>query len=331
MAPQQDSAGGQFDSALPAAQAGGDVPRWLLVLGIAAGITLVVALLRYAVDLLGVVFVITLIGFSIRAVSDWLTEGETVSGWAVGAVFLSLAGTGLVGYVLFGPRNAASDMIERRLPGPLQRTVSSLESHGWGQRVLLPASSGPGDTGRFTASPDLPQVAGGGANAGPAPRPLSAEPAVLPRAMKTPAARTAPHGGREGSEAEAATAPGRKTRGNAVPAPVPDTSEVVAPPPVARSTPEVTLQVWPATAVVGTSVRLTARVMAEAATGSVIFYRGEEPLGRSPVRKAGDGAAAVLVTLKLPIGEHELSAVYEGDAAHDPARSSVVRQSVVRR
>ena len=70
-----------FDTGLPRTQSSEDVPRWLIVLGVAAACTLLVALLRYAIDLLGVVFLIILVGFSIRAVSDWLTEGESVSAW----------------------------------------------------------------------------------------------------------------------------------------------------------------------------------------------------------------------------------------------------------
>ncbi len=99
------------------------------------------ALLRYAIDLLGVVFVIILVGFAIRALSDWLTEGESVSGWAMSALSLGLMGTVVVGLWLFNSRDHASDALQRRLPGPIHRTVSWMEAQGWGQRVLLPGGS----------------------------------------------------------------------------------------------------------------------------------------------------------------------------------------------
>ena len=73
----------QFNTGLPPVQTTEEVPRWLAVLGLTAALTLLVALLRYAIDLLGVVFLIIFVGFSIRTISDWLTEGESVS--AVGA------------------------------------------------------------------------------------------------------------------------------------------------------------------------------------------------------------------------------------------------------
>ena len=133
-----------FETGLPPAQSGEEVPRWLVILGLVAGFTLLVALLRYAVDLLGVVFVIILVGFAIRAFSDWLTEGESVSGWAMSALSLGLMGTVLVGLWLVSSRDIASEAIQMRLPGPIQRTVSWLESQGWGQRVLLPGGSASG-------------------------------------------------------------------------------------------------------------------------------------------------------------------------------------------
>ena len=143
---QRDKGGSadSFETGLPPAQSGEDVPRWLVILGLVAGLTLLVALLRYAIDLLGVVFVIILVGFAIRALSDWLTEGESVSGWAMSALSLGLMGTVLVGLWLFNSRDLASDALQSRLPGPIQRTVSWLEAQGWGQRVLLPGSSASG-------------------------------------------------------------------------------------------------------------------------------------------------------------------------------------------
>src|SRR5262249_24586868 len=78
-----------------------DLPRWALVLVIATTLTLFFALIRFAIDLLGVVFLIILVGFSIRTVSDCLTESDTVSPWAVSAVSTGLIGTLLVGLWVF--------------------------------------------------------------------------------------------------------------------------------------------------------------------------------------------------------------------------------------
>ena len=122
---QQDkgSAPPPFDTGLPRTQSSEDVPRWLVVLGMAAACTLLVALLRYAIDLLGVVFLIILVGFSIRAVSDWLTEGESVSAWALAAVFAGLFGTAMVGFWLFGSRDVTTGALERGLPPPVLAVV----------------------------------------------------------------------------------------------------------------------------------------------------------------------------------------------------------------
>ena len=127
------------------------------------------ALLRYAIDLLGVVFVIILVGFAIRALSDWLTEGESVSGWAMSALSLGLMGTVLVGLWLFNSRDIASEALQNRLPGPIQRTVSWLEAQGWGQRVLLPGASASG-----ALAGGGPAESGGGAGAPPPPPPTRA-------------------------------------------------------------------------------------------------------------------------------------------------------------
>ena len=126
----------QFNTGLPPIQTTEEVPRWLAVLGLTAAMTLLVALLRFAIDLLGVVFLIIFVGFSIRTITDWLTEGESVSAWALGAVMSGLAGTAFVVMWLFGS-NPALEQIESRLPGPVVGSVTWLESHGWGQRVLL--------------------------------------------------------------------------------------------------------------------------------------------------------------------------------------------------
>ncbi len=322
--------GGEFQSGLPAAQSGEDVPRWLVVLGLAAGLTLFVALLRYAVDLLGVVFVIILVGFAIRSVSDWLTEGEAVSGWAMSALSISLIGTILIGIWLFNSGDSASDLIETRLPGPVHRSVGWLERQGWGQRVLLPGSPDSGALGGRLGA----DVASGGSTSpgGSAQAPVAPRMApALPVTSRPSNSRRAAERRRDISEAEAApaAAPVRPDEGSAATSSAPD-----APAPAAVAT-ALALSVSPVRAVVGTSVRLTATLTpadaAAAPRGMVLFYRGDHLLGRVPVRRSEDSYRAMLVTLDLPMGDHDLYAAYEGDDGHAPSRSAVVHQAVVRK
>ena len=293
-----------------------------MILGLVASLTLLVALLRYAIDLLGVVFVIILVGFAIRALSDWLTEGESVSGWAMSALSLGLMGTVLVGLWLFNSRDLTSGTLGR-LPGPLQRTVAWMESQGWGQRVLLPGSSAA--PALSVASPSSavtpPEAADRSEPVAMTPTtpPLQASRAVgaVKRAASPPPVRRAPAAG----EAEAAP-PGSQA---VAPPPPP-----VAPPSVAVST-STTLTTSPARAVVGHSVRLTAVVRAVGADssprGAVTFSADGELLGRATVR---DGTA-MLVTLNLAIGDHVLAAAYEGDGTHEPSQSASISQTVARK
>ena len=114
----------QFKTGLPTVQTTEEVPRWLVVLALTAALTLLIALLRFAIDLLGVVFLIIFVGFSIRTLSDWLTEGESVSMWALAAVGSGLGGTTLVVMWLFGANSI--DGIESRFRPPWSR-----RSTGW--------------------------------------------------------------------------------------------------------------------------------------------------------------------------------------------------------
>jgi len=319
-----------FETGLPPAQSGEDVPRWLVILGLVAGLTLLVALLRYAVDLLGVVFVIILVGFAIRALSDWLTEGESVSGWAMSALSLGLMGTVLVGLWLFNSHDIATESLQNRLPGPVQRTVARLESHGWGQRVLLPGSSASGAIlggGDGLAGSGIGLVADAShpsepVTMSPQPRsspslPVSGAIAAVTRSRTMPARRTTAPG-----EAEAAPPAGQTA---AAPGAAP-----AEPQPIAVTT-SITLTSSPARAVVGRSVRLTAQVRAVGAetspTGTVVFSADDALLGRAAVRNG----TAVLVTLNLAIGDHTLSASYEGDGTHLPSRSASISQAVARK
>jgi hypothetical protein len=313
-----------FETGLPPASSGEDVPRWLAAAGLAAGLTLVVALLRYALDLLGVVFVIILVGFAIRAVSDWLTEGESVSGWAVSALSTGLMGTVLVGLWLFNSSSNTAVDVQSSLPGPVQRTVGWLESHGWGQRVLLPGGSGPalasggGSAGARDVPSPPPVTADREAPAMPLPKML---PSIPPR-VERPPARTEPTRSRSAGEAEAAPLVSAPISTPAAPAP--------AAPAPARASVTVTITASPTSVVVGRAVRLTASVEGSGETmptGTVNFEIDHAVLGRVPLRNG----MAVFSTLSLAIGDHAISAVYGGDARHHEGRSPTVSISVTRR
>ena len=59
----------------------------------------------------------------------------------------------------------------------------------------------------------------------------------------------------------------------------------------------------------------------------MVFSADGALLGRASVR----GGTAILVTLNLAIGDHVLSAAYEGDAAHEPSHSASISQTVARK
>ncbi len=312
---QRDKGGApdSFETGLPSAQSGEDVPRWLVGLGSLAGVALLIALLRYAIDLLGVVFVIILVGFAIRAISDWLTEGESVSGWAMSALSLGLTGTVLVAIWLLNSGDLASSSLQR-LPGPVQRTVAWMESKGWGQRVLLSGGTG----GSLDGS-----SGGGSSTAGDAGPPAAASVPRLP-----PSNPVSP-------PSSAVTRPTRRAPRSApaaVESQAPPTSEPPAPAPApeVRTPTQLLLTASPSRAVVGRSVRLTAQVSGAsedgAPTGIVVFRTDNAVLGRVPVRNG----TAVLVTLSLAIGDHTVTATYDGDSRHLPSQSPPVVQTVIR-
>ena len=305
------------------------MPRWLVVGGATAALTLLLALLRFAIDLLGVVFLLVLAGFSLRALSDWLADGDSVSGWSVVAVVLSVFGTFAVGLWLFDGRDAArSSVIERRLPVVLTRAIDWAEGQGWGRRVLLPggpidrmaqretASAGPAQVGGSTTA----QASGGGRPASAATRPGPAADAPQPR-VKTAAPRR-----RERIRVRAPEAEGAVNAG-----PAQATSPGAAQPLTQTATHLASTQ---PSARVGTSVRLVATVSATGAArpkGMVVFRNGDEVLGSALLRPQDGEAIASLVVLRLPVGAHLVSAEYLGQDGFDGSRSAVLTQVVTRR
>jgi hypothetical protein len=316
------------DAVLPRAESGSDLPRWLVVFGAAAAITLFVALLRYAIDLLGVVFVIILVGFAIRTLSDWLTEGESVSAWTVSALSLGLTGTVLVGLWLFNSQGFGGGSLQDALPGPVQRAVGWMEARGWGQRVLLPES----EPAAAAGSGDRPFAGAGSASSTTTAAPQDGTGAAVAMAPPRGASdrvgsASAPPRARRGPTRPVAT-------GQATAAPRPQDAApppAVAPsaPPIARVATTVDLSA-PASSVVGRAVRLVAVVGGAAAdrvpTGQVVFTAGGTTLGRAPLRRG----TATLVTLSLEIGDHQLGAAYEGDDWHLPSAATRVGHAVRR-
>lgn len=331
------------DDARGRARRGGDSSRWLVVLGVVAGLTLFVALLRYAIDLLGVAFVIALVGFALRTVSDWLTEEESLSAWAMSAVSFSLIGTVLVGVWLFNSRDGSSEVM---LPGPVARAVTWMERQGWGQRVLLPREPAP-----VPAPVPRPADRGGRPGAAPAPPPSGTPAPTAPAPAMGTASSTASRGTRsrtagergpsdpaggtraEASGGTAATAsPEPESAAARAPA---DTNTVPEPEPAPAAIPTtLTLSVSPDNPVVGQSVRLTARLSVPADVepgGTVAFYDGSRLIGRASLRRAGHGWEASLVTLRLGVGDHDLQAVYDGSDQLAASRSPSFPVSVTRR
>jgi Big-like domain-containing protein len=311
----------QFNTGLPSVVSTEEVPRWLIVVGLTAALTLLVALLRFAIDLLGVVFLIILVGFSIRTISDWLTEGEAVSAWALGAVVSGLAGTAFVVMWLFGSSSAG---LESRLPTPILASVQWLESHGWGQRVLI------NDRGGFI---DGPRQAHRGTRGGGAPSAApSGSPIELPSFGSGPAARKKKSDTRddigvaEASPLEARSSSGERSRTKGL-----STGEGGVTPEGKVETFTTVVTSRPS-AIVGAPVKLTAFVTtatgSRAPSGVVVFQRDGVVLGTATLRRGPDGSTASLTISSLPVGEHGIIARYPGVSAFSGSESQSVRQSV---
>jgi hypothetical protein len=305
----------------PPDRASDDLPPWAFILLVVVSLTLFLALLRYAIDLLGVVFLIILVGFSIRTAGDWLTENESVSAWAVTAVSTGLVGTMLVGLWVFSSPEFSGTAITDRLPPRVVDSIQWLEARGWGQRVLLssPGALNTNADAMASLSPSgltpPPASPGGRSVSSPASEAVSER--VTPR---LPTVRMPPRSRRGPSDAEAASLEPGASATSKAPAPAVDTT--------------VTVKSWPVPAIVGKSVRLTATVAAEGSTspsGMVTFYSDGTRLGSVPVYtiEPGRGEGA-LVTLSLPIGAHEITARFTGASGFSGSEASPLTLTVVR-
>jgi hypothetical protein len=320
MSPDHDGKlrGPTYAGGPPPDRSSDDLPRWAFILVVAIACTLLLALVRYAIDLLGVVFLIILIGFSLRTVGDWLTENESVSVWAVSAVSTGLIGTMLVGVWVFSPPEYSGTAITDRLPQPVVEGMHWLEANGWGQRVLLLRPAVLNTNGDAMASrAQSPASASRGSRSVSSP---ASEAVSEPVTRQLPTVRMPPRSRRGPSEAEAAPLEPGASATSKAPASAVDTT--------------VTLKGWPVPAVVGKSVRLTANVAAEGSTspsGMVTFYGDGTRLGSVPVYaiEPGRGEAA-LVTLALPIGVHEITAKFTGASGFAGSQASPLTLTVVR-
>jgi hypothetical protein len=295
--------------------------RWFIVVGGGVGLVLLAALLRFAIDVLGVVFLLLFVGLAIRAASEWLSDDESASGWVLSALGLSLVGTALVGVWLVGGRQTGNDAgWQSHLPAPVRSAIVWAEERGWGHRAL---------------SSDAAPAAGAAPSAVAAIEPPSttarvSAPSSPASTGAAPTTHTAPNDSASvrGDEGDAAP----RSPSDAAPM----SSDSVAhnpkgePAPSAAAT-TIRLISSQGAAPVGTSLRLVARIAAHPAdlrpTGTVVFRKGDVVLGSAPV---GSGGAAFLSVLDLPVGTYDITAEYLGDDHCLPSRSDALIQHIVR-
>jgi cytoskeletal protein RodZ len=299
--------------------------RWFIVVGGGVGLVLLAALLRFAIDVLGVVFLLLFVGLAIRAASEWLSDDESASGWVLSALGLSLVGTALVGVWLVGSRQTGNDEgWQSQLPAPVRSAIVWGEERGWGHRALssdaapvaraatpaVAAIQAPSTTAAPVASPSPPASAGAAPTTHIAP--------VISPSVRGDEADAAPRSHRSPSDAAPTSSESA--------APIPKSEPA---PPAAATT--IRLLSSQGAAPVGTSLRLVARIAAQPAdvrpTGTVVFRRGDVVLGSAPV---GSDGAAFLSVLDLPVGTYDITAEYFGDGRCLPSRSDALVQQIVR-
>jgi hypothetical protein len=278
-----------------------DVPRWLIIVGLLACSALTIALVRYAIDLLGLVSIIVVVGFSIRALTDWLTDRDSISPGSFAAVFVGLFGTALVGMWLFGSgASRAAGRLEQQLPTPMLDAIAWAEAKGWGNRVLLPP------------------------------------PAPAARARETDV-RGVPSPGRAGDVASPNRVASRATPQQGPPVADKDGAATPAPSPAPANGPyntSTTLSVTPRQARAGAEVDLRAVVTSEPVgsptpEGTVVFWRDTVALGSAPLRSDGPArAVARLTAVAVDAGSHNLLAEFAGNSRFRTSRSEIVQQLV---
>jgi hypothetical protein len=272
------------------------VPRWLILFALVLGLTLALVLLRYAIDLLGLVFVIVAVGFTIRALTDWLTDAESVSFWSIAAVCMGLAGTFVVGTWLFGSRPSRRGAINIPVPSFMSEAIGWAESKGWGDRVMLAGPAGDEHSesgGRYPADVSLDY------------EPVDEH--APRRPLPTTGAMAHPSG--SSSSERSTTSP----------------TELRAPTSTA-------LSVTPGRTPAGRPVRLLAVVRTgrsgEVPDGTVVFWRDGVVLGSASLGSVEGRAVTELTAHDLPVGDSGLSAEYVGTDRFRTSRSPVVHHLV---
>jgi hypothetical protein len=274
------------------------IPAWLLVVVFVAALTLLVTLLRYAIDLLVIVSVVWLVGWSVRAVLDRL-RGDTDGVWAFGAVAVSLAGAALVLDALTADP-VLMPRIERHVPQAVTRTLERMESHGWARRAWAPSRA----SGMASSTPAAPRPASLNPDAPPS---GAAQETRVATSGASPASDRPRGDGRTGLHAEAASP--RQGDGTV--------------------TTFTTLESAQTTSRTGTPVQLTATVgtrSGEWPAGRVVFRRGTVVLGS---RTAEDGRAVLHVS-NLPPGTHEITAEFVGNRPFSRSYSPKIVQLITR-
>jgi hypothetical protein len=282
-----------------------NVPRWLLLAGIAGGVGLALLLVRYAIDLLGLVFIIVLVGFSIRTLTDWLSDSDTVSAGSLAWVFVGLFGTALVALWIFGSPAARAARLESHVPPFVQTGIEWAEDRGWGQRVLLPQPARERGEGQRAASVTDRLLPPAGSRA-------------LGNQRSSPGAIARPPADVAAPEPSADPVEANRTAASLADAPRASVTSLTAAPARVRA---------------GAAVRLRAVVRCDddsrPAEGLVIFWRGSMVLGSAPLRREGSSDIAHLTTTDLPPGSHELSAEYIGAPRCRTSRSPAIDHVVI--
>jgi hypothetical protein len=276
----------------------GKTGPWLLVASTGISAASVVALARYAIDLLVPFGVAVLLAHSTRdALADWyggnIHDDEPDPIWAVGAVAVSLLGTAFALLWIFSTSQWTADSpIQRWMPAPIVRAASRAEEYGWGRRAVLPG----GPIYRAPASASSSP----GATAGPAARRSTdgRESSVVSSAGRTP------------GETSATTGRGPTTSDS-----MSQEAEPISTVTILASSASVTR--------VGSEVHLTATVSASRAhpTGTVVFRQGSSLLGSARLDRNG---RAALTIKNLPPGAHTITADFTGGGMFQGSRSQTV-------
>jgi hypothetical protein len=258
----------------------------------------VLALLRYAIDLLVPFSLLLLIPHSVRdTLADWLAgeryDDEPDPVWSVAVVSISLFGTAAgVLWLLSTSQWAVGTALQAWIPSRVVALTQAAEEHGWGRRVLI--SGGPQRLAP-SVGPASPQADRAQTPSSSVAAPdLSSDPREIPETREIPEGPAAT----TGSAAE----PGPSTT---VPA-----------------TPTMTTITTSATRVRASSddLRVIAGVAATGrpVTGSVTFWDGTSMVGFAALDESG---RAELSMSGLPPGNHLLTARYSGHGDYAASRS----------